>query len=146
MTEVAKMIEPAYSSAHPRKRTKPPSMAQPCPPQIPSSPPRAGFSLSGADHDAARVAVLAALRSIEEGADHEPARTARPPGCGQAAVDKIGGETTALVSEVATLKEALANAGVTSPEVDAAVAAIEERVKAVDDLVPDAAPPVEPTP
>ena len=67
-------------------------------------------------------------------------------GAVEAAVDKIGGETTALVSEVATLKEALANAGVTSPEVDAAVAAIEERVKAVDDLVPDAAPPVEPTP
>lgn len=67
-------------------------------------------------------------------------------GAVKAAVDKIGGETTALVSEVATLKEALANAGVTSPEVDAAVAAIEERVKAVDDLVPDAAPPVEPTP
>lgn len=34
MTEVAKMIEPAYSSAHPRKRTKPPSMAQPCPAQM----------------------------------------------------------------------------------------------------------------
>ena len=135
MTEVAKMIEPAYSSAHPRKRTNPPSMAQPCPPQIPSSPPRALAWLFWPLFDQLKKELTMNQQELLDRL-----------GAVKAAVDKIGGETTALVSEVATLKEALANAGVTSPEVDAAVAAIEGRVKAVDDLVPDAAPPVEPTP
>jgi len=59
-------------------------------------------------------------------------------------VTKVAGETTALLAEVATLKDAVANAGNTSPEVDAALAAVEARagtlaasVQGVDDLVPD---------
>jgi hypothetical protein len=58
-------------------------------------------------------------------------------------VDKIGTETTALQKSVADLTAALAN-GTTTPEVDAALAAVQagvaglaSRVKAVDDLVPD---------
>jgi len=59
-------------------------------------------------------------------------------------VTKIGTETTALLAEVAALKDAIANAGNTTPEVDAALAAVEARagtlaasVQGVDDLVPD---------
>jgi len=56
------------------------------------------------------------------------------------AVGKVGDETTALVAEVQALKDALAVAGNTSPEVDAALAAVEVRVQTVDGLVPDATP------
>jgi len=62
-------------------------------------------------------------------------------------VGKIGTETGNLLSEMQALKDALANAGNTSPAVDAAMAAIEARVltiasglESVDSLVPDAAP------
>lgn len=58
-------------------------------------------------------------------------------------VDKIGTETAGLQKAVADLTAALAN-GTTTPEVDAALAAVQastsglaSRVKAVDDLVPD---------
>ena len=60
-------------------------------------------------------------------------------------VDKIGVETTNLQKNVADLTAALAAGGTTSPEVDAALAALQAtaaglatKVKAVDDLVPDA--------
>lgn len=59
-------------------------------------------------------------------------------------VDKIGTETTGLQKSVADLTAALAAGGGTTPEVDAALAAVQAnttslaaRVKAVDDLVPD---------
>lgn len=59
-------------------------------------------------------------------------------------VAKIGTETQALVTNVATLTQELANQG-TTPEVDAALAAVQGNVdslatqaQAVDDLVPDA--------
>lgn len=62
-----------------------------------------------------------------------------------AGVDKVGTETQTLVQKVADLEAAIANAGGTTPEVDAALAAVKEsadavasKVKAVDDLVPDA--------
>lgn len=54
------------------------------------------------------------------------------------AVAKVGKETTALVGEVATLKEALAAAGVDEAAINSALAAVEARVAAVDALVPDA--------
>lgn len=57
-----------------------------------------------------------------------------------AAVEKIGTETTALLAEVQTLKDTI-EAGTVSPEVEAALAAVVARVKAVDDLVPDAPEP-----
>jgi ABC-type transporter Mla subunit MlaD len=60
-----------------------------------------------------------------------------------AAVGKVGEETTALIAEVQALKDAIAAGGTVSPEVEAALAAVEARVKAVDDLVPDAVPPGE---
>lgn len=60
-------------------------------------------------------------------------------------VDKIGTETTTLQANVADLTAALAAGGITTAEVDAALAALQattgslaSRVKAVDDLVPDA--------
>ena len=56
---------------------------------------------------------------------------------------KIGGETTALIDNVAALKLALENAGGTTPEVDALLAALSTSVdnlsaalKTVDDKVP----------
>jgi hypothetical protein len=56
-------------------------------------------------------------------------------------VEKIGTETTGLIDAVAALQAALDAAGEVSPEVQAALADVQARVKAVDDLVPDAAPP-----
>jgi hypothetical protein len=60
---------------------------------------------------------------------------------------KIGGETTALIDTVAALKLALENAGGTSPEVDALLAALTVSVdnlsaalQTVDDKVVDPAP------
>lgn len=62
-------------------------------------------------------------------------------------VDKVSGETATLVQAVAYLTAALAAGSATTPEVDAALAAVQAssdalaaKVKAVDDLVPDAAP------
>lgn len=62
-------------------------------------------------------------------------------------VDKIGTETTSLNDKVAQLTAALGDVD-TTPEVDAALAAVQAsasnlatKVKTVDDLVADAAPP-----
>jgi uncharacterized protein YoxC len=55
-------------------------------------------------------------------------------------VDKIGSETRALLGKVDELTTALNNAGQTTPEVDAALAALQAQVAVVDDLVPDAPP------
>jgi chromosome segregation ATPase len=43
-----------------------------------------------------------------------------------------------IVAAVAALEEALANAGSTTPEVDAALTALQAAVQGVDDLNPDA--------
>ena len=58
-----------------------------------------------------------------------------------AQVTKIGDETRTLLGKVADLTAALAAAGTTTPEVDAALAALQDQVGVVDALVPDAAPP-----
>jgi chromosome segregation ATPase len=55
-------------------------------------------------------------------------------------VAKIGDETRTLLSRVADLTAALEAAGWTTPEVDAALAALQDQVGVVDALVPDAAP------
>lgn len=49
-----------------------------------------------------------------------------------------------IIAKVTSLEEAIANAGNTSPEVDAALAELKAAVQGVDDLNPDA--PVEETP
>lgn len=57
---------------------------------------------------------------------------------------KIGAEITAKLAE---LEEAIENAGEASPEVEAALAALNIAVQGVDNLIPDALPvepPVEP--
>jgi hypothetical protein len=66
-------------------------------------------------------------------------------------VDKIGTETDLLLVKITELENALANAGNSSPEVDAALAAVtaqagvvQSKVQGVDAKVPDAPPP-EPT-
>lgn len=53
------------------------------------------------------------------------------------AVTKIGTETTSLLQKVQDLTDALANSP-TTPEVDAALSALQAQAKVVDDLVPDA--------
>lgn len=53
-------------------------------------------------------------------------------------VAKIGDETAKSLELIKTLKDAQANAGNTSPEVDAATAALEAQLSKVDDMVPDA--------
>ena len=66
-------------------------------------------------------------------------------------VTKISGETDGLQVEIQALKDQIAAAGGTTPEVDAALAAIEARaatiaasVASLDDKVPDVAPPSAP--
>lgn len=48
-----------------------------------------------------------------------------------------------IVAKIADLETAIGNAGNTTPEVDAALAALKDAVQGVDDIVPDA-PPFEP--
>lgn len=55
-----------------------------------------------------------------------------------AQVSKIGDETRTLITRAAALTDALAAAGNVSPEVEAALAALQEQVRVVDELVPDA--------
>lgn len=57
-----------------------------------------------------------------------------------AQVAKIGTETSATLQKVTDLEAALAASGGTTPEVDAAMAALKAQVKLVDDLVPDTGP------
>lgn len=55
-----------------------------------------------------------------------------------ATVTKVGDETRALIAKVADLEAAIATAGNTAPEVDAALQALRDQVAVVDALVPDA--------
>lgn len=57
-----------------------------------------------------------------------------------AQIAKIGTETTSLLNKVDELVAALAAAGNATPEVEAAVAALQAQAQVVDDLVPDAQP------
>lgn len=53
-------------------------------------------------------------------------------------VAKIGTETAITLQKVIELEDALAAAGGTTPEVDAAMIALKAQVQIVDELVPDA--------
>lgn len=53
-------------------------------------------------------------------------------------VEKIGVETRTLLTKISELQAALDAAGGTTPEVDAALAALKDQVTVVDNLVPDA--------
>lgn len=66
------------------------------------------------------------------------------------AVAKIGTETQSLLDKIGTLEDTIANSGFTTPEIDAALAAVHDQagllttaLDAVDAKVPD---PEEPTP
>lgn len=61
-----------------------------------------------------------------------------------ARVAKIGEETKSLIEKVRVLTDAVANAGGTTPEVDAAAAALSAQLELVDGLVDDLPPPVLP--
>lgn len=52
-------------------------------------------------------------------------------------VAKIGGETRSLLSKIQALTDAMAAAGGTTPEVDAAMADLQAQVVVVDGLVQD---------
>ena len=52
-------------------------------------------------------------------------------------ITKIGTETQSLLAKIDDLAAALAAAGATTPEVDAALAALQAQAAAVDSLVPD---------
>ena len=56
------------------------------------------------------------------------------------ALGVVSDESKALLVEVAALKAALKTAGQTSPEVDAALAAVVARTNSIDALVPNALP------
>ena len=51
---------------------------------------------------------------------------------------KIGAETLTLLNRIEDLTAAVAAAGAATPEVEAAVAALQAQAQIVDDLVPDA--------
>jgi hypothetical protein len=53
-------------------------------------------------------------------------------------VAKIGTETQTLLDKIAELAAAIATAGGTTPDVDAAMVALQAQVDIVDALVPDA--------
>lgn len=53
-------------------------------------------------------------------------------------VAKIGEESKVTLQNVTDLEAAIANANTSTPEVDAALAALKAQVQMVDDLVPDA--------
>lgn len=53
-------------------------------------------------------------------------------------VEKIGSETRTLLDRIADLTAAVEAAGNSSPEMDAALAALQAQVAVVDGLVPDA--------
>lgn len=53
-------------------------------------------------------------------------------------LDKVSGETTALLVEIQTLKDAAAAAANVTPELQAAIDAVAQRAAAIDALVPDA--------
>ena len=55
-------------------------------------------------------------------------------------VSKIGTETQTLLVKIEDLTNAIAAGGATTPEVDAAVAALTAQVGVVDDLVADIPP------
>ena len=50
---------------------------------------------------------------------------------------KVGGETQTLISKVAELEAIIAAGGGTTPGVDAALQAVKDQLKIVDDLVKD---------
>ncbi len=55
-------------------------------------------------------------------------------------INKIGTETDTLIQKVADLQAALENQDNATPELTAAVQAVVDQLKVVDDKVPDAAP------
>lgn len=55
--------------------------------------------------------------------------------------DQVVKSRTEVLKKIADLEEALANGGGTTPEVDAALAALRAEVQASDDIVPDAPTP-----
>jgi len=56
-------------------------------------------------------------------------------------LEKIGGETATLLQKIADLEAAVVAGGTTTPEVDAALAAVKAQATRVDDMVPDAPQP-----
>lgn len=78
------------------------------------------------------------------------AATATALGALNDTVTKIGSETQGLLDRVAELTTAVENAGNTTPEIDAALAAVIAQqttlaaaLQSVDDKVADAEPPIE---
>lgn len=95
-------------------------------------------------HDAERE-ILAAIATLERKIMSTQAELASSLQSVTAKVDKIGGETRTLLQKIDDLTTAVQNAGNTTPEVDAALAALQAQVDVVDNLVPDAPAP-EPAP
>ena len=59
-----------------------------------------------------------------------------------AQVAKIGAETQTLLAKIVELTDAIGTGGDTTPEVDAALLALQEQAAVVDALVPDQTEPV----
>lgn len=55
--------------------------------------------------------------------------------------DQLDKAQAEILAEVQALKDALAAAGATSPEVDAAVARVQAAAQSLDDVNPDVVPP-----
>ena len=86
--------------------------------------------------------ILSAIHQLEELIMTGQAEAAQTLATVAASLDKIAAESAALLEEVATRKALLEQqVGDLSPELAAAIANVSAKAQAIDDLVPDAAPP-----
>ena len=88
-------------------------------------------------------AVLALLTTLNERIESIMATQAEIAAKLNAATDelkKVGGEVKTLLTKIDELQAAVVAAGNVTPELQAAVDAVVEQAKVVDDLVPDVTP------
>lgn len=80
------------------------------------------------------------LRELLQKVDHIMATQAELAAQLTAVKDQVVKSRTEVLKKIADLETALANAGSTTPEVDAALAALKTEVQTSDDVIPDSTP------
>ena len=94
-------------------------------------------------HNPSNEAILTRLDTILERTQEIMSTQAEAAAALQAVatqLDKVKGETTALVAEVQALKDAATNADTVSPDLQAAIDAVASRTASIDGLVTDLPP------
>jgi len=92
-------------------------------------------------HEADKAEILHAIHLLRKLIMTSQAQLASDLQAVATQIAKIGAETTALLTKITDLEAALAAGGVTTAEVDAALQALKDQAKVVDDMVPDAPAP-----